>query len=219
MSINPIGTREFRKLLANGMVAEMCVMDAMNNFVKPVDLGWHSMAWDTTDEVVDDAMYDLAGVGYDMSPEGMLENEMGFSVEVKQADNDGRYKNSVGDLTFFAECIQTGTNGYPEYLVSPPDIMAYYNKAAHFIYFYDGKKFAEAVKERFAYRFLIKRGTAEGIKFGATAQAFGFLHKVPCYTTRPNIIEKYKDRLNERLNAPNKKVRVHKQCDGLEDLV
>jgi len=217
---NPIGNAEFQKLLTDGIIAELAVMDTMNESIDPSHLNIQSMAWDTTDEVEDGAPYDLLGVRWDMSPEGMLENEVVFTTEVKQANNDGRYTDwNTGKMTFFAECIQTGTNGYPEYLVYPPTLMVYYNKPGHAVYFYDGLKFAEAVKDRFHSRFTIARGTAEGIKFDCESKAFGFIGKARCPNRVADLQKKYAQRITERLNTPKKNTKVHKQCTGLEDLV
>lgn len=205
----PVGNAEFQRLLRDGIFGECAVMDTMNNLMTPLDLLSTELSWHIDDEVSDKAPYDLL-VQY--------ESDLLSSVEVKQANNDGRYTDwETGKMTFFAECIQTGTNTYPEYLVCPPDIMAYYNKAANFCYFYNGKMFAQAVKDRFHTKFPIERGTAEGIKFDCESKDFGFICKKQAMHPRAALQKKYARHIEERMK--NKKIpNLFKKCDGLEDL-
>jgi hypothetical protein len=206
----PVGNREFQRLLRDGIFAECVVMDTMNELMSPHDVGSTETDWWVDDEVSDKAPYDLL-VQY--------ESDLLSSVEVKQANNDGRYTDwNTGNMTFFAECIQTGTNTYPEYLVFPPDIMVYYNKAANDCYFYNGKRFAAAVKLRFDDRFPIARGTAEGIKFDCMSKDFGFLCRVAATNPREHLEKKYLRHINERMANNKKTPNLFKRCDGLEDL-
>ena len=221
MDVIPVSNAEFKKLLKNGVIAELSVMDEINfGYLNKEDLSIYNEQWYATDELPLDYHCDLVCHAFDRS-DGWSPtcNDAYYDIEVKSAKNGGQYTDwCTGKNTYFAECIQTGTNGYPEYLVKPPHYMVYVDIVEMKHYWYDGKQFAAEVKNRFHSKFPINRGTAEGIKFTFDDPRMGFIGVFEAGKDVDKIKELYAERLKERA-AIKKQTVVHKKCDGLEDLV
>lgn len=218
-----INNREFKRLLAMGCIAELSVVHSINEIEFDMkDVGVYADLISATDDVPLDYHSDLVLEASDLS-DGFspTTNEAWYAIEVKSAKNGGRYiDHPTGEVTLFAEIIQTGTYGYPEYLVEPSEYVVYVDTESNIHYWYDGHKFAEQVKSRYHTRFLIPLGTAEGIKFVSTDINFGFLfkHDASEFHKLRDIVEHNSEHIKARLNR-KKKAPVHKVCAGLPDIL
>lgn len=216
MSIN---NREFKKLLAQGCIAELSVVRSINNIeFNEKNLNLFCDYIDCTDDVPTDYHCDLMLQVSDRS-DGFSPtcNETILDVEVKSAANGGAYKDHSGEKTFFAEIIQTGTNGYPEYLVTPVDFIVYVDTKDNTHYWYDGSIFAEKVKSRYYNKFPIALGTAEGIKFSALSKDYGFMYMHKAQHTLTEIVKENHDHIIGRINRKKVSV-IHKNALGLPTL-
>jgi len=142
-------------------------------------------------------------------------------VEVKYADNGGKYTDRNGNLQYYAEIVSiyhTGELGYSEYLVELCDYVVYYDSGNDRMHWYDGHKFAEAVKKRNPYRFPAKNTNTEGICFSYYDEEYGYMGTLQCTDNWENYKKKFYRRASAIANTAKKNVTKYKQAVGLPTL-
>lgn len=142
-------------------------------------------------------------------------------VEVKYADNGGTFVDWNGNLRYYAEIVskyRTGELGYSEYLVELCDYVVYYDKANNQMHWYDGYKFAEAVKKRNHRRFPAKNTNTEGICFSYYDQEYGYMFTMECTENWENYKDKFYHRASAIANTAKKNRTIYKHAVGLPTL-
>lgn len=198
----------FRKLLHQGTIAELAVMQEINED-RAMQALYKSKPYEYMLATVDLEMNDphdiriycahLENMGLEKRDENIC------TVEVKSAINGGRYD------TFFAEIIQIATQGYSAYLVHPPTWIVYVDIPTRTHYWYDGELFVIAVKARYKHRYQPNKLKAEGITFPIKSELFGYLG---CYKQKDEwdeICDKYDEIIKERINT-KKRPPIYKEC-------
>lgn len=221
-----ISNREFQSLLAKGILCELAVMEDINGLGN-TDTELLGICFDEViaiNAIPDDAPFDLALHAHDYPRDNEWDEWGGecfccvLPVEVKSAENGGMYTAfGTSQLTFFAEIIQTGTNGYPEYLVHPPEFVVYVDIPTRVHYWYEGEIFAKKVRSLWHRRFLIKSGTAEGIIFNSEDPEFGYVYKFNAFKNWDELIERHGDYILNKVKQ-KKKTKVYKTCPTLPTL-
>lgn len=190
----------FSSLLLQGIQAEFAVMDSINDAIHHSDffLQWlHFGELHAYLPTHPDTPFDiLVEIGNDIR-----------SIEVKSANCGSKWP------TFFAEIMQTASQGYAEYLVYVPNYIVYVDLPTNTHYWYNGDMFAAAVKARYMCR---KPATvrAEGVKFLKESDVFGYIGKMKQTPDLEDINDKYYDEIHERL-CRKKTPKVHKHAPFL----
>jgi hypothetical protein len=198
----------FKRLLHQGTIAELAVMEEINKGRAMQSL-YKQPPFDYMLATIDVGKYDP----HDIHIFCAWLEDMGLhkrgqqicTVEVKSAMNGGKYD------TFFAEIIQTTTQGYSAYLVHPPTWLVYVDIPTRKHYWYDGELFALAVKASYKHKYQPKNLKAEGITFKTTSEHFGYLG---CYKQADewdDICDRYDNIIKERINTRKRTV-IYKDC-------
>lgn len=193
----------FSSLLLQGIQAEFAVMDSINDAIHHSDffLQWlHFGELNAYLPTHPDTPFDiLVEIGNDIR-----------SIEVKSANCGSKWP------TFFAEIMQTASQGYAEYLVYVPNYIVYVDLPTNTHYWYNGDMFTAAVKARYMCR---KPATvnAEGVKFLKESDVFGFIGKMKQTPDLEDINDKYYDEIHARLRR-KKTPKVHKHAPFLPTL-
>jgi hypothetical protein len=204
----------FKKLLHQGTIAELAVMDEINKGRAFAQV-YQDVPYDYMNATIDVGRYDPHDIHIfcaHLTSDGFSYREQKIcTVEVKSAMNGGRYD------TFFAEIRQTTSNGYSAYLVHPPTWIVYVDIPTRTHYWYDGAFFVNAVKSSYKHRYQPKNLKAEGVRFAIKSEAWGY---IGCYRQRDEwdeICERYDNTIKTRINT-KKRPLVYKQCLFLPDL-
>ena len=203
----------FRHLYSKGLICELAVMDAINNnLTKKLFAACPYDYFDCTDDVGMYAPYDLMMFCAHKNKKKLptTNNEL-RTIEVKSATNGGKY------TTFFAEILQTKSQGYAEYLVKAPTYVVYVDVLTRIHYWYDGDMFTTAVAFAYPKSFQPPGLHAIGITFDMEDPEFGFIGTVYQKDTWPEVIKKHDKRLQEKFKE-NKRCRVHKTAPFLPTL-
>lgn len=142
-------------------------------------------------------------------------------VEVKFADNGGKYTDSWGNPQYYAEIVcnyRNGEQGYCEYLADLCDYVVYYDKGSNTMHWYDGFKFAAAVKSRNDFRFPAKYANTEGVLFSYNHEDYGYLFTMECTEQWENYKDKFYHRASAIANTAKKNRTIYKHAVGLPTL-
>lgn len=195
--------KSFRSLLRQGIITELAVVDMINHNSEFISFllchePQHAMCVDA--------------LPYDIHMMTLVNDYMRLkSIEVKSAICGDRY------TTFFAEIIQTKSNGYAEYLVHSPDYIVYVDVPTGMHYWYDGELFSIAVKARHMSRKPTKCGRGEGILFKKEDKVFGYIGKAKQTPTWEDMSYRYEIEIKNRLHQ-HKHPMVHKNAPYLPTL-
>lgn len=204
----------FKRLLHRGVVTELAVMDEINlyNVFKKIYKFPPYRFMEATSDVGLYTPHDLHIFCASMMEGKILrDNQQICTVEVKSADNGGKYD------TFFAEIIQLNTMGYAEYLVHPPTWIVYVDIPTRTHYWYDGGFFVGAVKSMYKQRYQPRGLQAEGIKFPIKSEEFGYIDCVRQTQEWDEICDKYDEIIKQRLKK-KRRTYIKKKCLFLPDL-
>lgn len=198
----------FRKLLHQGTIAEIAVMEEINRG-RAMRAVYDTPPYDYMLATLDVGKYDphdihiyCAHLDEARQPK---RNQKICTVEVKSAINGGRYP------TFFAEIIQTKTQGYAAYLVHPPTWVVYVDIPTRKHYWYDGGLFAGAVAASYNQRYKPQNINAEGITFPIKSETFGYIESYKQKSEWDEICDQYDELIKQRINM-RKHTIIHKEC-------
>jgi hypothetical protein len=195
--------RSFRSLLRQGIITELAVVDMINHNSEFVSfILSHSPQYAMC---VENLPYDIHMM--------TMQNDMLRlkSIEVKSAICGDKYP------SFFAEILQTKSNGYAEYLVHTPDYVVYVDVPTGIHYWYDGRLFSSAVKARYMRRTPTRCGKGEGILFFKEDGVFGYIGNTKQTPTWTDLSDRYKDKIKFRLDQ-KRSLNIYKQAPYLPDL-
>ena len=198
----------FRKLLHQGTIAELAVMEEINKG-RAMESIYKHPPFDYMLATIDVGKYDPHDIHIfcaHLENLGLHKRDQQIcTVEVKSAMNGGKYD------TFYAEIIQIKTQGYSAYLVHPPTWIVYVDIPTRKHYWYDGNIFAVAVKASYKHKFQPKNINGEGITFPMTSEEFGYLGSYRQSDEWDEICDRYDDIIKERINKQQNLI-VYKEC-------
>jgi hypothetical protein len=196
----------FQRLLHQGTITELAVMDEINSG-RVFQCLYNDTPYDHIHATVDVGLYAPHDIHVYCAniKGGKKVGKKVCTVEVKSTNNGGKYN------TFFAEMIQTKSMGYAEYLVHPPTWIVYVDVPTRQHYWYDGNFFVNAVKAMYKYRYQPRNLHAEGIKFAIDCKHFGYLGTYRQTEEWDTVCDKYDDIIKMRLKK-HKNTIVHKRC-------
>lgn len=190
----------FTSLLYQGITSELAVIDTINDYCDSLFDWMHYGSVTAYLPSHVDSPYDiLLEIGNDTR-----------SIEVKSANCGDKWP------TFFAEIMQTASQGYAEYLVHVPNYIVYVDLVENMHYWYNGDMFAAAVKARYMMR-KPASVNAEGVRFLKESDTFGFIKKIKQIPTMQDIVDKYGDKIYKRMTQKGNP-RIHKHAPFLPNI-
>lgn len=215
--------------MINGTIAEMIVVNEINkcestvsNCVNEKALGdfvYFEMAMAEIEDSCDCFIYKAKCTADE--DDGLCTPLEQKRVEVKCANNGGKYKDCWGNLQYYAEIVcnyKTGEQGYCEYLAELCDYVVYLDKVSNVMHWYDGYKFAAKVASRNQFRFPAKDANTEGILFPYNHEDYGYLFTMKCTDNWENYKKKFYHRASAIANTAKENVTKYKQAVGLPTL-